>query len=886
MRPIYLSFKAFGPYIKKQEIDFETLEKSGLYLICGETGSGKTTILDAMSYALYGMSSGGGRGDIGSMRCQMADDKEDTEVEYIFESNHRIYKFTRSVRFGRKNFNTFQNVFIKNDDGIFEPIYANPKIKDVEQKATELIGLTYEQFRQVIVLPQGQFEKLLTSTSDEKEKILVSLFDADKWQRVADIVHEKAKQAKDKLTEEFADIQFVLRDNGCETTDELFSLLTAKKEEYTALENENAAFAKALKNEREQYEKSKELCAGFDELEKLKIELNRLMSEKEKYSHADEIIAKSDAAASLRPLCDKKTEAALGYDRRASQLKKLSQVMESAKAATDASNSVLAELELKSQKVAEAKNQISSMKALIPIYENGEKIAQRKRVAKAEYDKHAAELDIWNKKLDVRLRLEEEAKRNLALAYDECAGVFRLYSQTICATLSGELKDGNPCPVCGSTHHPSPAHPGGASVTEQQKNNAQKRLEKAQEEAKTAEKETAKISEKLGNIKAAFENVRSEYEKSEESARVFEQTKIAQIDTLAQLKDKITAFENSVIQYEDKKKTAMQNAELCERRFAQAAADVKTAEAELKDARLMLKRASDELCDRVAQCGFKDEEEAKKFMLPETEKQNLIDRAVKYKNDLASVKGKISLLEKELSDKEKPDLEKQKAYLAACEKNSVEKANRAAVAKSKLEKTTSDFEHAAKRMEKYQKDIIIAESDLQFARQIRGDLGIGLQRYMLAVMLSAVTSEANKLLSEVHGGRYKLFRTSSTALGRTRKSGLELEVADSFSGERRSVVSLSGGEKFLAALSLSIGLSSVVMAQSGGLKLGAMFIDEGFGSLDPSSISDALAVLSHVKNAKGSVGIISHVSALKETISARVEITKGRDGSSCRTVIG
>ncbi len=166
-----------------------------------------------------------------------------------------------------------------------------------------------------------------------------------------------------------------------------------------------------------------------------------------------------------------------------------------------------------------------------------------------------------------------------------------------------------------------------------------------------------------------------------------------------------------------------------------------------------------------------------------------------------------------------------------------------------------------------------------FGTTLRGDRGISLRRYVLGVMLTSVTAEANRLLKNVHDGRYRLCRTLEGS-GRTRKAGLELEVLDAYSGEKRSVAGLSGGEKFLVSLALSLGLSAVVQAQYGGIRIDTMFIDEGFGSLDSSSIKDALGILSSVKGSKRLVGIISHVQMLKETIESSISVEKDRNGSS------
>lgn len=224
----------------------------------------------------------------------------------------------------------------------------------------------------------------------------------------------------------------------------------------------------------------------------------------------------------------------------------------------------------------------------------------------------------------------------------------------------------------------------------------------------------------------------------------------------------------------------------------------------------------------------------------------------------------------------------------ALEKQLAEAAKYCAALLEEKAKTESECERLnklylslKKRLSAIEKSAAKAEEDMRFAKRLRGDNGIGLQRYVLGIMLTSVTNEANRLLENVHGGRYKLYR-SLDASGSSRIKGLEFSVYDSMSAKKRSVTTLSGGEKFLTALSLSIGLSAVVRAQSGGIEMGAMFIDEGFGTLDSSSVADALTVLSAMNRSNAAVGIISHVDALKENISAGIEITKTSAGSTLK----
>ena len=194
------------------------------------------------------------------------------------------------------------------------------------------------------------------------------------------------------------------------------------------------------------------------------------------------------------------------------------------------------------------------------------------------------------------------------------------------------------------------------------------------------------------------------------------------------------------------------------------------------------------------------------------------------------------------------------------------------------------YETLSKRWEKYQEEKTIADSNTDFARKLNSSTGLSLQRYVLGIMLTSITVAANQLLKTVRSGRYQLYRSYESS-GSARKAGLELDVLDTSNGEKRSVTTLSGGEKFLLALSLAIGLSTVVQAQSGGTKLEAMFIDEGFGSLDAECINDALGILQGIQKSHGLVGIISHVEKLSEIIPTRLEVVTSANGNHIQSII-
>ena len=298
---------------------------------------------------------------------------------------------------------------------------------------------------------------------------------------------------------------------------------------------------------------------------------------------------------------------------------------------------------------------------------------------------------------------------------------------------------------------------------------------------------------------------------------------------------------------------------------------------EYLDASNNLKTIIENIEVKVKQKGFSDVHQAKGNMCTDAEVDKLVVAIEKYKNNVETITNNILDKEKELEGKVEPDIHKCDEELSLIE-NAEKKFNaNNAVNNDKLLRMKKRLEAIKIIENKYNKNWNQIESDFVFAKKLRGDTGISLQRYVLAVMFSCVISAANVMLENVHGGRYRLYRTDESSKG-TNKKGLELGVFDSYSNERRSVKTLSGGEKFLVSLALSIGLSTV--AGRSGIHLDAMFIDEGFGSLDEDSINDAMDILMGIKKSNGLVGIISHVQVMRDNIQAKIETSKSREGST------
>ena len=877
MKPVSIRFQCFGPYREEMFVDFEALEKRGLFLICGETGAGKTTILDAICYALYGKSSGGNRGDLSAMRCKLADPSEETVVEFTFDTNGKRYRFTRSLRFGRKNLMDFHNCMVM-EDGEFVPLFENPKLKNVNQKAEELVGLNHEQFRQVIILPQGQFEKLLVSDSVEKEKILVSLFQAEKWQNIAEEMYRRVAEEDRKLRGEIADIKSRLSDYHCDSIEELEAMSRAEEVALKALTEEVKESERQEIVQKECYEKAVRVQEQMDELEKRKRTIEKLNSQKLKMQTLQELLRKADLADELKP----DYEAVCGAGKAFAEAKQ--------KEEQNQERACIAEGTLK--KVQEKK---AAHEAGRPAYEAGvRRLAilegARERYASFDQRKEVAveamqEYQLSQKNLE-KAKADYEKKHQFWIAkmevqkekMNQYTSAQKVYLEGISETLAARLKPEEPCPVCGSLAHPNPAICTGEKVTEQeldlynqemlQANHVVEQAAQSRSEAELGYQkrqiEAAEAGQRAVAARTAYEEILRQKIDGIETTEALE----AEIKDLRQRIEKYneltTRFQNMLLE-------AQASVKACEEA-------VKQSLEECKIAREALDEKQKQWEQRYTQSEFGSEEAFVNSLMRAEEKNRQKEVLIRFQTELKAAKEAWREQEKVVTGRQIPDVPAEKQKLMELTEQQKKVSKEWIIKQQSFERMQNDLQNFSKRKETYDMQRRKVDADLEFVNRLRGRTGISLQRYVLGVMLSSITREANRLLKNVHGGRYQLYRTDAIA-GAGHKGGLELEVLDAQSNERRSVTTLSGGEKFLVALSLAIGLSTVVQAQGNGMRLGAMFIDEGFGSLDQNSIYDALEVLQGIQKTNGLVGIISHVELLRDVIPSKIEVHKGKNGS-------
>lgn len=1001
MRPEILKLQAFGPYVKQQCINFHVFDEQHLFLIQGETGSGKTMLLDAMTYALYGKSSGSQREDLYSMRSRFAEVQDATVVDFQFQLHQRTYRFVRTITM-RKKRNQELTPQMQIDageivDGEFVPFFENPKLKNVEEKAVELLGLSYAQFVQVMILPQGKFEQLLTSKSEEKQEILKTLFQMERWTGINQALSDTMKQKREQLDMKKQRREALLSGIEMQSPEEITVWLKhagstrrileqevkqkqelleqikqeaaqqrLRKEQLTLLQQAELDWERLLQQEEDMkqlyvyLERQKELIKVLPEWNTLQ-QCRNIWKQRVDNLHAvakqHELLNQQKQAA---PLWQTQLQEYKGQEQNlrqklheAQELRPLVQQLQQLLVKENA----LRELQDKQQQLVEQKQKHCS-----ELNSNKEQLRQKIETAQLTLDglEHAAQhFVVWRqadyheqqriqhsgklkaeeaeeKELILQIKLREEQLIPLQQAYDEA---MRTYLNNSAVQLAALLKEHEPCPVCGSTTHPALAETKAAYQDVVQLKQLQERLDQEKEAVQG-------IQQQLEHVRLSIQmrlTAMQEHEKAIQTLlqQPFSQTEFTRLQQKQQQAEQLNLFLHELLQQQERLQQKQQEEDAALQQLQQKQQELHT-EALLNDQQrtvlqdsipceLRSPRALNDCLQQLQQeldltvaLVVKQETRLRQLEINLAQQQRDHEHAQKEEQQAkqALQASEISwqavaqnrIQEEEMQGLKQEDLQKREQQMQeyALKKEQLKtriqdlQQRCAAIAEQNLEALLAQQEQLMQEVEQLQLKLaditthetmylqvqasitqIQKELDVEepafvelahFVRAMRGDNGMGIERYVLGIMLGSITQQANQLLKLVHNGRYQIFR-SDEASGRTRKYGLELSIYDSFTCNTRSVVSLSGGEKFLVSLALSLALSAVVQARNGGIQLDTMFIDEGFGTLDEHSIADALAVLQIMSSSRGYVGIISHVELLKENIPAGILVEKSREGS-------
>ena len=857
--------RAFGPYAGETVIDFEKLQGRHLFLICGPTGAGKTTILDAMCYALYGKTSGDRTGE--KMRSDYADSSERTEVIFDFMLGDKTYRATRSPaqmvdkkRGSGQTLAAMQASLSELEDGK----EINTLRTGIEEAAGKLIGLNADQFCQVILLPQGDFRKLLVAKADEREAILKQLFKTQRFSefkdRLKDRLDAKVREKMEKQTRE----DQILSTAGAADEKQLASIVEeAEKSLQEAVETTRKQ-EKESNEFREVYQKETALMGHFTELDKALKQDAALKNEEGRMKEMEASLSLIRSARELAPYFDQLDGITREGRQEAQKLKTAKADMETYARLNETLEKRIQELDAMKEKREEERKTALKMQDLVP---------------KAKL--YGAAVQALKNAQNALSRAEEETKRLQASAEaarkardeqkEKADAVRKSYIEGQAFLLAEGLEDGVPCPVCGAIHHPAPARGGDNVAKAEDVERAQKEYERASAAYDRAN--DAKEKHSTG----AYAKAVSDHAKADAQMKTLEEIPEAYRDP-KYLEAESTRLLTDIRKWEQDKETAAAQLRKAGADLSASQAACRNAEERREELVKKYRETESVLKEASDKAGFQSLDECKEWYKKKDTEESVRKTLEQYRADRKSTEERIKAEEQETAGKERPDMQALNEKSKALQDQLKKASERAAALKERtetLQKAVSDARAIEKELEDLRKEegLIRGLYDLTSGKKTR----ITLERYVLGTLLDDVANAANLRLLSMSRRRYSLHRmTDESGLG---KGGLSLEVSDSFTGRSRPANTLSGGETFLASLSLALGLADVVQSRQGGVRLDTMFIDEGFGTLDPDSLNSAMNTLIDLQNTGRMVGIISHVPELEERIDARLRITPAEKGS-------
>lgn len=936
MRPLRVVMRAFGPYAGEQVLDFARLGGRSFFLIHGPTGSGKTSVLDAMCYALYGDTSGAER-DGREMRSHHAAPDVRTEVAFEFGLGDRAYRVSRSPDWQRPRLRG-AGYTTEPAHAVLEPLDGTPArglpvtgVTAVTRKVEELLGFRSDQFRQVIVLPQGRFRELLAAGSSERQDILQTLFRTAFYRDIEAALKERAAglhQALAEATRRRADILRELEVADERGLDERLDQLRRRSELVQAEVARVLGEARAIGDRRGEAEA---IVEAWSMVRQAEADLEQRRRERQTaeaaWSEARSAMAGEDAReperqaaaatlVKLEGIAEKRAAldaAELELAGTQAELAGLAGALERAEADRDAARERLEQL---TRSLSAAEEQ-ARQKDLWEARANRLKDTLDQLARLAEL-RSAMERD--SRRLDTLRAEQEQCRREFEAAQAETETLRESWARNQAAILARSLKPGEPCPVCGSADHPAPAAtadgavPDGAELkaAEVRVKDLQLRLDQTRQsvadQAATCRGHAAAIQtieDGLGEAAAADEahwRVQAEQtgERLQEAV-----TAAARAEALREAVTGTTAELSRAETKLDDIRSAHRAAELRAGVLAGAveekrtevperwrdresfAAAVEAAEREFQAMKRSLGDARDRLTqamDRRARAEQAEQGAGEALAAAGRRLAEGRDRLIRGLVETGWEDAAARSLADNLTE---TDCERLRELVEAYDRY----RDHLLGERGSLAETLGGAERRRAELVKLGAEFERIDSEYQTTGRLadvaagRNRLGVSLERYVLAALLDDVLGEASRRLRLMSQGRYQLQRVLERADRRV-AGGLDLEVHDTYTGTTRSVRTLSGGEGFLASLALALGLADVVQCRAGGLRLDTIFIDEGFGSLDPESLDLAIRALLDLQQGGRLVGIISHVPELRERIDARLEVIAGRGGSTARFVVG
>lgn len=913
MRPIRIEMSAFGPYAGKQTVEMDRLGTSGIYLITGDTGAGKTTIFDAIVFALYGTASSDRRsGDM--LRSRYAEPDTPTEVKLVFAYRNKEYEIRRNP--------TYQRPKLRGEGMTQENASAELRLPggeiitrtgEVDEKIREILGMTRDQFMQIAMIAQGDFLKLLLAKTEERRKIFSSIFRTGRYARLEERLKQETRQARKTYDDLVREIGFEQeRARLPEGTDRS----GLRDEEYLqAIEKFRDEAGKRL----EEGEKKQELLRGeldalaarilaAEEQEKRKKTLEETRQQRTKLQAAAEQRKQELEAARSREPEAKEKEARLHVEQdrlqqydRLEELKRQKNEGEKKQVSDEAARKKLEEArKVLTQQIQDCRQKIKEKEALAgkAAALSGEK--ERLRSQGTEYNELKTLLEAYEE--------ASEKWNRAAVTYQAACGKEQEFGESYrrqhraflddqAGILAAELAENQPCPVCGSQHHPSPAVKTDDAPTRETVEQSQKRWE----ESKTAMDEAGRkaaalrgtrdsslqhMEEKAKGLNMPTEPVTLKETLMEEQKRFRSKWKevteaLAASEAAAEAKVVLEEKLETLQRKQEEDEEAYRKLELESARLQEQIENLAKNYADLKETLPYLDRESARkavtLLDReireIREAVQSAEENEKAAAGRIQEAEGRMDELQKQIREGESAESMTSAELQENQKKKKG--EQLRLQAEAKEDNLIWETNSAAA--GSIRKLSGEREQAARKYSMLQNLADTANGNLSGKQRIQ------LETYVQQQLFDRILVRANTRFRVMSGGQYDLVRRKEYQ--KNQQSGLDLDVVDHYNGTTRSVSTLSGGESFMASLSLALGLSDEIQESAGGVQMDALFVDEGFGSLDEETLDQAMKAIQTLAEDGGRiVGIISHVTELQNRIDRQLLVRKMKSGGSTATI--
>lgn len=924
MKPLKLTMSAFGSYAGKNVIDF-TGQQQGIFLITGDTGAGKTTIFDAITYALYNETSGGERNG-NMMRSQYAQPETETyvELEFLYRGQtYRVrrnpdYKITKTLKNGKiREQKVPHSVELTLPDGTVFPEKKNA----TDAKIIEILGLTVDQFSQIVMIAQGDFLKLLYTKSDERKMIFSKLFRTDIYWKIQENLRRKSMEMDERIQENDRAFEqeksriIPLPESEELPLDELVERLREQLKDALKEQNLRRANVEELNKKITKYEEINKLFRSLEkirqtgrELEARQVESKERRQQIENALKADKVLVAEQQNLRQQQAVEQSVQA----------IAKMGETLADDQEMFETLKTQLQEVEAEQKReAADIQKKMLALEQSFPSYEALQNARSEEQQAKKVWEdlgktseesfhKKEAGIAALKEQQKRQEQIVEQTKKNweqTSLSASESAKhyehMYEAFLKEQAGILAENLSAGCPCPVCGSTVHPDPAKLSDHAVTELEVEQAKKTRAAAEEKrdmayaAFEAEKtEKQKLAQAVEKEEADFvlaQTIAKQQRKEAEQNYVSLQKIAEQIreklvyPSLAEAKKQYAAMQKALEaaeqEIERKRQKVSELAEAMNTLKGQKLAE----EENQKTAKKLAVKTEKEYAKLLEKSGFVSEETYHLAILPERSRFKLEREEKEYESQCLRQQSEQKLLEKQVSGKTYTDTTELNEQLKA-EKQALKEAEKTYMElHTAYENDRSVLQNCAVYLEKGKKleseDQVIKSLSKTANGRLSGSAKIDFETYIQRQYFKQIIHEANKRLLTMSNHQFILKLKEEANTGRKTNEGLDLSVYSLVTDSERDVKTLSGGESFLAALAMALGLSDIVERSAGAIHPDMMFIDEGFGSLDAQSRQQAIEVLGELAGDSRMVGIISHVTELKEQIDRKLVVSRTDKGS-------